>query len=103
MNNRIDRDTVEAVVMLLSMSLGLLFSVIHTVQGQHILAFITFLAGLGLAFLSTTGGRSSLKRYLGITSRRSQNEASPTTKRCSNCGWHNHQANRNCVECSVSL
>lgn len=103
MPNKMDKDMIESVAFLLSLTLGLVFSVLFAIQGEFILGFGVFLVGVGGSFLLTGHGRTAVKLRLGFTSRRQQNESSPSTKQCPNCDWHNHQGNRNCVECEVSF
>lgn len=102
-NSGVDKDGAEAIAVLGSICVGGLVGVWLLFNGNSMLAGGTFLVAVGWPFLLTRHGRESMRRWLGMSRNPKYNESSSSTKECPECGWHNHQANNNCVECDAGF
>lgn len=84
-----------------SMLGGLLLGVWFLAQGNPMISGSIFLIAVGWPLI-TKRGRAVIGQNPGMERRpRKKNESSSDTKECTECGWHNHQANNNCVECDA--
>ncbi|WP_141212675.1 zinc-ribbon domain-containing protein [Halorubrum sp. Ea8] len=90
--SRLDKDILRIVVLFGSMGLGAVLGLGFLIRGNLIMAGISFLIASGIPVLMAT-----LEKSLH------ENKPSSTTKECPECGWHNHQANNNCVDCGETF
>lgn len=98
-----NKDVAEAVAMIGSILIGFLLGTWYLFQGEIILTGVIFLTAISWPFLLTKHGRETTRRALGMPRSRRHNEPSSSKITCSNCGWHNHGGNNNCVECDARL
>lgn len=103
MSSRIDQDLIETVFILLSFCLGIVLPILFLLQNEVYTALVVFIVAIGSQFLLTAHGRDTLRRAAGMEGIKRQEEDSSTSISCSHCGWNNHRANNNCVECGKGL
>jgi predicted RNA-binding Zn-ribbon protein involved in translation (DUF1610 family) len=86
------------VILFGSLWIGALLGLWFLIQGNLLLAGIFFLTASGIPILIAMidGGESRTKSPR-------KNKPTSSTKQCPDCGWHNHQANNNCVECGETF
>jgi len=99
----LNTDVIEVVAVLGSLWIGCLLGLWFLINGEIMLAGTTFLVAVGWPFLLTRHGRSTVRRALGLSRSSRHNKPSESTKECPDCGWHNHRANNNCVECNTGF
>ncbi len=97
----LNTDFLEIVAVLGSLWIGCLLGLWFLFKGKIMLAGTTFLVAVSWPFLLTRHGRSTARRALGLSRSSRHNTPSESTKQCPDCGWHNHRANNNCVECDT--
>ncbi|MDL0131990.1 hypothetical protein PNP59_13845 [Halobacterium salinarum] len=90
----LNKEVLELIALFGSLCIGALLGLGFLIRGELMLAGIFFLIGSGIPVLLAVNGNSKNKRH---------NKPSSSTKECPDCGWHNHQANNNCVDCGETF
>ncbi|GGI95000.1 hypothetical protein GCM10008995_01510 [Halobellus salinus] len=97
----VSRDILAVATYISSLLGGLLLGVWFLAQGNLMISGSILLIAVGWPLI-TKRGRAAVGQKPGRERRpRRKNEPSSNTKECTECGWHNHQANNNCVECDA--
>lgn len=84
-----------------SMLGGLLLGLWFLAQGSLMISGSIFLIAVGWPLITKRGRAVMDQKPGGARQSRRKNGPSSNTKECTECGWHNHQANNNCVECDA--
>lgn len=95
----VNKDILKLIAFMGSVFIGGFLGLVFLFQGNLILAGIFMLVGSVLPVLLATNAGSLREQVYENSKSQRQNKPSSSTKECPNCGWHNHQANNNCVDC----